>query len=325
MSNTSIVICSQKFDIGTRVVLWDEAHGLNAYDESVVKSQDRKTGKTAIIKGKRYSTRSILKPNPTLEQLKNIITQMFFHHTGNLSASSTFETLQKERGLSITFILGDDGTLFQTLDIKEKAWHGGTNNPMSIGIEICSRASATKFPNDYDEYHQKTNHVLPRKKRYDKAQNMMIWGYEYNDAQYAALVKLVATITKIFPNLTNADFPRSPGNKIIESVIPAPLKHIGYICHYNTCKEKWDPVCFDHQRFLNSVRAGFDQGTTFMTFETKERQEEALKALEYDLTTGLGKALTEFQKDTGLVADGVWGDKTTYMMDVVLKSKGLKV
>ena len=196
---------------------------------------------------------------------------------------------------------------------------------VSIGIEICSRASATKFPNDYDEYHQKTNHVLPRKKRYDKAQNMMIWGYEYNDAQYAALVKLVAGFVKIFPNLSGADFPRSAGGKVIESVIPAPLKHVGLICHYNTCKEKWDPVCFDHQRVLNGIRAGFDQGTTFMTFETKEKQEEALMALKYDLSAGLVVALKEFQKDTGLLADGSWGNKTTYMMDVVLKSKGLKV
>lgn len=331
MSNTSIVVCGQKFDIGTKVVLWDEAGGFNGYDESVTKIEDRKTGKITKVSGKRYSSRSLLKPNPSLDQLKGMITQFFFHHTGNLTAHSTFETLHMERKLSVTFILDDNGTIYQTLDVKEKAWHGGTNNPMSIGIEMCSRASASKYPDDYDEYHQQKYHVLPRKKRMDKIQGMMIWGYEYNDAQYAALIKLVAGIVGIFPKLTNADFPRSAG-RVIESLISKPLEHVGLICHYHTCKEKWDPVCLDHQRILNGIKAGKDQGSTFIVFNTVEKRQEALNKLGYNLGDVDGawgpksmKALKDFEKDNGLKVDGVWDEIDTYAVDVALKAKNIKV
>ena len=86
--NTSIVICGEKINIGTRVVLWNEPGGLSAYDSSA---------------GKKYSARSLLKPNPTLDQLKGMVTQLFFHHTGNRTAESTQETLE-ERKLSVHII-----------------------------------------------------------------------------------------------------------------------------------------------------------------------------------------------------------------------------
>jgi g-D-glutamyl-meso-diaminopimelate peptidase len=35
------------------------------------------------------------------------------------------------------------------------------------------------------------------------------------------------------------------------------------------------------------------------------------------------RAIKSFQKDVGLVQDGDWGNKTTYMIDLVLKEKGL--
>lgn len=332
MSNTSIVVCGQKFDIGTKVVLWDEDGGLNGYDESTTKIEDRKTGKVTKVSGKRYSSRSMLKPNPNLDQLKGMITQFFFHHTGNLTAKSTFETLHMERKLSVTFILDDNGTIYQTLDVKEKSWHGGTNNPMSIGIEMCSRASASKYPDDYDEYHQKKYHVLPRKKRMDKVQGMMVWGYEYNDAQYAALIKLISKIVEIFPKLAKADFPRTASGLVVKSLLSKPLDHVGFICHYHTCKEKWDPVCLDHQRILNGVKVGGDQGSTFMVFDTVEKRQTALTELGYDLGDIDGdwgsksaKALKEFEKDNGLKVDGVWDETDVYALDVALKAKGIKV
>ncbi len=44
MENTSIIVCGKKFDIGTRVVLWNEKNGLNGYDTSTIinKEQDNK-------------------------------------------------------------------------------------------------------------------------------------------------------------------------------------------------------------------------------------------------------------------------------------------
>ena len=42
------------------------------------------------------------------------------------------------RGLSVHFMLDLDGTIYQTLDLKEGAWHATVANGRSIGIEIAN-------------------------------------------------------------------------------------------------------------------------------------------------------------------------------------------
>jgi N-acetyl-anhydromuramyl-L-alanine amidase AmpD len=334
MSNTSIVICGQKYDIGTRVVLWDESGGFNAYEENTVVTsvQNRKTGKMVkqTISGKRYGSRSLLTPNPSLPQLQKTVTQFFLHHTGVVDAKTTFEVLHNERKLSVTFILDDSGCLYECLDVKEKSWHGGTNNPMSVGIEICSKAAANKFPDSYDEYHQQKYHLLPRKKRMDYVQKEWILGYEYNDEQYKTLICLGKILCDIFPNIaSNVNFPRASNGTVMESVISEPLKHRGFICHYNTSKDKIDPISFDHERFLLGVKNNNpDQPSSFMQFDSVESKQQALKDLGYDPGAIDGawgphsqQALKNFQKDNNITADGVWGDKVDVQMGAVLKSR----
>ena len=159
MSNTSMVVCGKKYDIGTRVVLWGESVGFNGYNTSkyTYKKNDRKTGKTKTItvSGVRYSKRSWKTRSPTLEQLQGMVNQFFLHHSGLYRARDTFHVLHKQRRLSVHFILDDNGVLYQTLDLREKAWHGGKNNPQSVGIEIDSRAHVSRFPTAYDVAHQK--------------------------------------------------------------------------------------------------------------------------------------------------------------------------
>jgi len=254
MTNSSIVVCGQKFSIGCKVVLWDEPNGLNAYDTStvIIKTENRKTGKEEVTKisGKRYSDRSLLPMSFT--KLQKMVTQFFLHHDGMYHARDTFNVLHNQRGLSVHFILDDDGTLYQTLDIKEKAWHGGSNNPISIGIEIANRANAGKYPDAYDEYHQKKYKVGPRKKMEDIIQGERFKGFCFNDAQYNTLINLGIGICSIFP--INKDFPKNNSGNIIKHILSNPLGHNGFICHYNTSKSKWDPVCFDHERFINGIK-----------------------------------------------------------------------
>ena len=46
--------------------------------------------------------------------------------------------LHDVRGLSVHFMLDLDGTIYQTLDVKEQAWHATIANGRSIGIEIAN-------------------------------------------------------------------------------------------------------------------------------------------------------------------------------------------
>ncbi len=334
MSNTSIVVCGQQFDIGTRVVLWNETNGFNGYDTSknIVKSHDRKTGKTInlVIEGVRYSKRGFRK-TPSLEQLQGIVTQFFLHHSGLYRARDTFNVLHNQRRLSVHFILDDSGVIYQTLDLREKAWHGGKNNPMSVGIEIDSRAHARRFPDAYDQAHCQKYHVMPRRKRLDHVQNYWLLGYEYNDRQYEALIKLAIGLKKIFPKMGNMDFPRING-RIIKQNMASPKKHCGLICHYNNSTAKNDPVALDHYRLLRGIKLNNPlQGSTFIHLETWTDKQEWLKALGYDpgpIDGAFGRrteaAIRTFQRDAGLKADGVWGPQTEYMIDLITKEKGLR-
>jgi len=332
MANTSIVACGQKFDIGTRVVLWDEINGLNGYDtsEHVTEYEDRKTGKTQriVVKGKRYSKRNKLLTIKKLPQLQKKITQFFLHHSGLYHARDTFNVLHNQRRLSVHFILDDNGVLYQTLDLKEKAWHGGGNNPMSVGIEIDSRAHAGKRPDAYDKAHQKKYKVGPREIRRDKVQGMWINGFEYNDAQYATLIRLGIALVEVFPNI-KLDFPRAKNGLIAQSVLAKPKAYKGIICHYNSNKGKIDPISFDHYRFLKGVEIKMpNYPRCFREFNDWERRQWTLLKLEYECGSLDGKfgpkterALKQFQADYGLKADGVWGRNTHKALEGALNEK----
>ncbi len=330
MENTSIVVCGQKFDIGTRVVLWDEPNGLNAYREntSVLVGEDRHTGKQIkkTITGKRYSKRTFLKTN-NLESLQNKVTQFFLHHSGLYHSKTTFAVLHNERKLSVHFILDDNGTLYQTLDLAECAWHAGKNNSCSVGIEIDSRALAIKFPNAYDIYNQKKYIVSPREKKVDRIHNSWVVGFDYTDKQYSALIKLSIKLCELFPKLNNqlvdgkmvADFPRDNKGRIVKGVIPQPTKHCGFICHYNTSENKLDPISFDHNRFLLGIRMEDPSLRLLTDFSSLAVKQKALIELGYfSKQHAYGnngqktlEAIKLFQKDNNIKETG-WGARTEY-------------
>ena len=54
-----------------------------------------------------------------------------------LSSESCFNVLQN-RGLSVHFLIDNDGTIYQTMDINDVAYHAGSRtwNDKSIGVEI---------------------------------------------------------------------------------------------------------------------------------------------------------------------------------------------
>ncbi len=325
MANTSIVVCGEKFDIGTKVVLWTEPGGFSAYDTAAHETQDRRTGDIVVVKGKRYCSRLLLGGTPKLSRLKQIVCQFALHHSGLYRSRDTYETLQ-QRGLSVHFILDDDGTIYQTLDLRERAYHIGGNNAMSVGVEIDSRASAGKYPDAYDEAHQRKYKVGPRRVKYDTIHGERMKGFDYSDAQYAALAKLAKGLLEVFP-LIRPDFPRDASGQIVKTQLASPKSHKGFICHFHVTRTKIDPIAFDFARFLlefdrsaGTLKTVGLQGVPVLLDTWLDRQ-KALKAAGYDpgpidgvLGPRTKAALEAFQADKGLEPDGIWGPKTEAAM-----------
>jgi len=307
----NIIICGKPYSIGTRVVTWKE--GFNGYDTSrhVTRINNRKTGhiEQIVVKGKRYSKRTFIKPN--FNKLTNLVSQFFLHHSGLYKPEDTFNVLHNQRRLSCHFILDDRGVLYQTLDLKEKAWHGGKNNKISIGLEIDSRANASRFPDAYDEYHCKKYNVLPRKKKIDYINNKWLWGYEYTDKQYETIIRLGITLIDIFPKIKPV-FPDKPNRTLKQ-----PLKHEGLICHFHNGTNKIDPISLDYERIVLGIKnKNPHQLSTFKELNIREQQ-KFLKYYTGKIDGLYGPktkyAIQQFQREHNLVTDGVWGPKTNYM------------
>ena len=67
-----------------------------------------------------------------------MVDQFVIHFDARGSSRKCFEILQDVRGLSVHFMLDLDGTIYQTLDVKEKAWHATIANGRSIGVEVAN-------------------------------------------------------------------------------------------------------------------------------------------------------------------------------------------
>jgi hypothetical protein len=81
---------------------------------------------------------------------------MFVNHWDVcLSAESCAKVLNR-RGISVHFLIDNDGTIFQMLDTQHKAWHAGISNgvggnPKGIGVEI-SNAYYLKYQEWYEKH-----------------------------------------------------------------------------------------------------------------------------------------------------------------------------
>jgi N-acetyl-anhydromuramyl-L-alanine amidase AmpD len=178
-----------------------------------------------------------------------------------------FNVLHDHRGLSVHFMLDLDGTIYQTLDLKERARHATISNDRSIGIEIANMgAYAPGDTKTLDEWYQRDAQGQPYIKIPARLGDPMIYTknfvgrparavpvrgvvqgkelvqYDFTPEQYAALIKLTATLAKIFPKIT-LDYPRDHRGQLVpHKLTDAELaRYHGVLGHYHIQTNKTDP------------------------------------------------------------------------------------
>jgi hypothetical protein len=157
-----IVVCGQLYHIGAPVVLWTDPGGYDAYrvERRFVPFEDANwpaTTAAGIKEPNRYNLRfertaaAAYSPEELervrgggwdLELLRSKVDQFVIHYDVCGTSRTCFRVLQDARGLSVHFLLDLDGTIYQTLDLKERAWHATIANDRSIGIEIAHLGAA---------------------------------------------------------------------------------------------------------------------------------------------------------------------------------------
>ncbi len=286
-----IIVAGQMFHTGTRVVTYLEPKGYNAYRCYNHFDPTKTEPRSPADKGNpnRFSqTRQNLPEDLqkavdakgwTLENVQKQVDLFVIHYDVCGTSQQCFYILHDIRGLSVHFMLDLDGTVYQTLDLAERAWHAGSANDRSIGVEIANmggRASPeklmewycldargwpmVKFPESFTRRELLTPNFVAKPSRKDPVEGTIngshVYQYDFTNQQYTALSRLTAALHRILPRIELA-VPRGPDGAVIADVLPdEQFKAFhGLVGHWHVIKTKPDPgPAFDWDRVLNGAR-----------------------------------------------------------------------
>jgi N-acetyl-anhydromuramyl-L-alanine amidase AmpD len=309
-----IVVAGQFVHTGTRVVLWLDPGGYDAYrverrfspidksDWEISQAEDR-----SLRTPNRYNLRTSGLSSQEIERvrgggwdlplLQRVVDQFVIHFDVAGTSRQCFKVLQDDRGLSVHFMLDLDGTIYQTLDLKERAWHATTSNSRSVGIEIANMgAYSADEKNPFAEWYAKepngqTRITIPaqygdgglltkgfvghpaRPEPVNGAiQGKELVQYDFTPEQYQALIKLTATLCKALPQI-KCDYPKDASGKLIPRKLPdAQLStYQGVLGHYHIQTNKVDPgPAFQWDYVIGHARRLLHRGLSPMADETSK-------------------------------------------------------
>ena len=280
-----IMVAGQLFHTGTPIVLWTDEGGYDAYRFERRFAPLAKAGFNAttqeikdIGEPARYGLRSHVLNDDEIEKyrgggwdlagLQQHVDQFVIHFDVCGTSRQCFNILHDHRGLSVHFMLDVDGTIYQTLDLKERAFQATIANPRSVGIEIANiGAYGEKSKKELDSWYRKdadgkTRLVFPayiakntgirtpnfvgRPMRNDPVtgniQGDDLTMYDLTPEQYKALIRLTATLCTVLPKI-NCDAPRGADGKVTTVALPAKDwdDYQGLLGHYHVQTNKNDP------------------------------------------------------------------------------------
>lgn len=278
-----IAICGELVSIGTPVVLWYDEGGYSAYRTAPCFSEQG-------ARGLRYRPgRAVENPRWQAEleahgvaraDLERIVDQLVIHYDACGLARTCFRVLHDERQLSAHFLLDLDGTIYQTLDLAEQAWHARQANPRSIGVEIANlgavspnsvskldvwyvrdeRGTRVLLPGELGDGGVRTPGFVARPAREERVRGMLngetLEQYDLTNEQYEALAKLTAGLVQSFPRLTLSVPRGADGGVRAEALDEDELAaYQGLLGHCHVTRDKLDPgPAFDWEGLLE--RAG---------------------------------------------------------------------
>jgi len=288
-ASDEIVVCGQFVHTGAPVVLWFDPGGYDAYRAECrfIPNQDKPT-RPVSDSVLRYDTfrrhvpeevrEQIREHGWTLPLLQEYVDLFVIHYDVCGTSRRCFEVLQDLRGLSVHFMLDVDGTIYQTLDLKERAWHAGTANDRSVGIEIanigaypdtktleewytldCCCRPYIRFPASARPDSIRTPNFVARPARPEivcgEINGRQLYQYDLTEAQYRSLIKLTAALCRVLPRI-RPDYPRDE-NGALRTTVLSPEELAGFsglVGHFHITDQKVDPgPAFQWDRLVTGV------------------------------------------------------------------------
>jgi N-acetyl-anhydromuramyl-L-alanine amidase AmpD len=293
-----IVAAGQFFHTGTRVVLWLDPGGYDAYRVERRFAPLAQSGWEAsqaevetLTTPNRYGLRRAGLTPAELERvrgggwdlplLQRVVDQFVLHFDVAGTSRTCFRVLQDDRDLSVHFMLDLDGTIYQTLDLKERAFHATIANDRSVGVEIANiGAYPAAGNNPFAEWYRtnaggrvdilvpeqlngggiRTANFIGHPARNEPVRGVIqgkdLVQYDFTPEQYAALAKLTASLCRIFPKL-KCQYPADANGKVIPHKLANSelRKYEGVLGHYHIQTDKVDPgPALDWDRVIGGAR-----------------------------------------------------------------------
>ena len=283
-SGDEIVVAGRFFHTGTPVVLWMDPGGYDGYrverrfapfpesdwDHSHAEVKGLKTPNRYGLRLGSLTTNEIERVRGggwDLPLLQRVVDEFVLHYDDAGLSRTCFKVLQDNRDLSVHFLLDLDGTIYQTLDLKERAWDATIANDRSVGVEIANvGAFPVDGPNPFAEWYHtnaagvtiitmperfgdggiRTPHFVGHPARPQPVEGIIqgedLVQYDYTPEQYAALTKLTATLCRVFPKLKCGE-PLDASGHLITHKLPGDqlAAYQGVLGHYHIQTNKTDP------------------------------------------------------------------------------------
>lgn len=272
-----LIVCQRRIQTNAPIVNWLDNPRFSAYQRACYRGPAGQAGwadprpfrpargmENRVI---RYRPRKeLMGHSEDLTILRHVIRQLVIHHDGVDNARESFHVLHDERGLSAHFLIDTDGTIYQTLDLADIAFHAQIVNGMSIGVELCNRGLTNLYASQSHRRHREPKTVTVHGHPYT------MWSF--TDAQYLSLSELCAQLVRIFPRLP-LHAPQNGGP--IYTCLAQPERFSGLLGHFHVSSQKWDPGCFDFARVMATVAGrrsfGLACGPTSAAWAAPERAE----------------------------------------------------
>jgi len=280
-----IVACGQRFPIAAPVVPWIDPDGYSAYS-TAARFPDEVDPATAAPTGLRYrpgreTPDGTVTRRSSVAELAEVVDQFVLHYDACGLSRTCFKVLHDRRELSVHFLLDVDGTIYQTLDLADTAWHARQANPRSIGVEIANvgahppgasspldewyvRDAAgvrLRLPARFGDGDVRTPGFVGRPAREARIAGTIngrrLEMFDLTPEQYASLEALTAGLCELFPRI-RPDAPRDATGAVRRDALDAAefARFHGILGHFHVSADKSDPgPAFDWERLLRGVRA----------------------------------------------------------------------
>lgn len=294
-----VMIAGRLFHTGAPVVLWTDPGGYDAYRVerrfSPLDQSDWEHSKDKLDSPNRYSLRRV----PLFDDQRDIVRgggwplsllqehvdQFVLHYDVAGTSRDCFKVLHDERCLSAHFLLDIDGTIYQTLDVKERAWHATKSNDRSIGVEIAQigaypeskRATLDQWYRTETASNKAVTRITLPKWLGDGGvrtpnfagysarpeviagtiNNTQLLQYDFTNEQYESLARLVAMLSHVLPNI-RLEVPRDDEGNVLTRTLTNEewLNFSGVLGHCHIQANKSDPgPAFDYDRLIKKAKA----------------------------------------------------------------------